>query len=544
MYALYASKREPLGLWQLDDTPPYQDYSGYSRVGDTVAGSTASTNSYPLVAGATRSAVFDNTHRARFASPVFNQGQENQNFNLEAWIRPIGTPGPQKVLSHSGVYDGLIINGTQVSFVIKYATAEDAVCTYDLTMSKGAHVVAMYSHHMINLLVDGVGVDSWEMTEAQMQDQFVTTDGYLYTGESTSAQKVQVNGIGLYGQPSPLIYQQNFQAGRRSIPQVNIAPRHNGTILNMNGGDSDLYINTVFNDRETFNLGVINNVAIDDDKVSPVYDNVTGISQSGAWTCGISLDLQGDTSVYGVTVTWSGVGVTVEGSINGTTWTELEQGKLIPMFTPGSDPTGVDLEVRVIFDGGSTNDYSYLESLRITALRDVTITSTALRSITAAAPVVPMSDSEPIVQQFDNGVRLNGGTITIGADSSTVPQTTRTLELWVKNDGGQPSSSLTGTVYKNGAVAAGGIDVDSDQWALLHIVSASGTSSSITLTGNVTIGQVTLYEDALTASQIADINKAYSGYPKIRIEDTSSINASPAAIEAAVYGHTWAIKQG
>lgn len=542
MYALYASKREPLGLWQLDDTPPYQDYSGYNRVGDTVAGSTASTSSYPLVSGASRSAVFDNTHRARFATPVFNRGQESINFNLEAWVRPVGTAGPQKVLSHDSAYDGIIINGTQVSFVIKYATAEDAICTADLVVSKGAHIVAMYTQHRIALLVNGVEEDYWEMTEAQMKDQFVVTDGYLYTGESASSQKVQVNGVGLYGNPSPLIYQQNFQAGRRAIPQVSIAPKHNGTILNMNGGDSDLYINTVYHDRDSFNNGVINNVAIDDDKIYPVYDLDTGLSEAGTWTCGINLDLQGDTSVYGATVMWSGSGIVVEGSLDGSTWTALEKGKLIPMFTPGSDPTGVELEVRVSFAGGSANDYSYLESLRIIALRDVTITSTALRSITTAAPVVPMSDSEPIVQQFDNGVRLNGGTVTIGTDTSTVPAVTRTLELWVKNDGGQPSSSFTGTVYENGV--AGSIDVDPDQWSLIHIVNATGTSLPITVTGQVTIGQATLYETALTAAQIAEIHKAYSGYPKIRIEDSSSINAAPAAIEADVYGHTWAIKQG
>lgn len=548
MYALYASKREPLGLWQLDDdyspaepggSSVLQDYSGFERWAMRTQGST----SFPLVAGAKHSLVVSETEAYSVLAPVFGTDQENRAFCLEAWVRPFGDEtGPQRILSHPSGLDGLIVNGTQVSFVIEYLTAPDAICTFDLGVSRTAHVVGMYNREKMSLLVDGVEVDVWEFTEEQMNSKFAHDIAYLYGGTYTSPQKALVNGIALYTQPSPFVFQQNFAAGRRAIPQEGIAQKHNGAILYMNGADSDIYIDTVYDNRDTFNLGVINNVAIDDEKIVPVYDLESGVSEPGTWTCGIGLDLQDDTSVYGATVMWSGTGVTVEGSVDGETWVELQKGELVPMFTPGSDPTGVDLEVRVTFAGGSINDYSYLESLRIMAFRDVTITSTALRSVTTEEPAVPLDDSEPIHQRFDNGVRLNGGTVTIGADTASEPEAIKTLELFVKNDGSQPTISFTGTTYQNGV--AGSIDIPDDHWVLIHIVNETGTMGSITISGDVTVGQATLYENALTASEMSELYRAYSGYPKIRIEDSSSINASSSDPEATIYGHTWSIKQG
>ena len=134
----------PMGLWMLDDSTPFQDYSGRGRSG--IQTGTAS-SSIPVVSGALFSTTFSNTKLGTFNPGVFLQGKETKSFSLAAWVLPIPktTTGVQAILSHTGVYDGLTINGKTIAFVTKYSNGTESRCEYILPHYAKVFIVGVHT---------------------------------------------------------------------------------------------------------------------------------------------------------------------------------------------------------------------------------------------------------------------------------------------------------------------------------------------------------------------------------------------------------------
>lgn len=120
-YRLYATKRNPIALWNLDDTAPFQEHAGTGYAADVLAGSTAPTKAAPLVYGAEWSSVFDNTHQARYTCPVFQQGREKRTFAIESWIYPINRSVGETAERKNYIFDTSTNDGT-LSPWISYGT--------------------------------------------------------------------------------------------------------------------------------------------------------------------------------------------------------------------------------------------------------------------------------------------------------------------------------------------------------------------------------------------------------------------------------------
>src|SRR6478609_9273689 len=81
-----ALEYKPKGFWRLDDTAPFQDYSGYNNSG-TLAGT--ETHGIALSTDAVYSQRFNRNVVATLPSPIYRAGTENQPFSMSATVYPI-----------------------------------------------------------------------------------------------------------------------------------------------------------------------------------------------------------------------------------------------------------------------------------------------------------------------------------------------------------------------------------------------------------------------------------------------------------------------
>lgn len=537
MYRYYATSRAPVALWMLDDTAPFLEHSGSNLAANMASG--VPTKSVPLVSGAEYSSVFKTGVVGRFTCNLFKQGREDKPFALEAWILPIPKTnvGVQKVLSHSNVDDGITINGKVIRFGTVYTNSGSAFCDYDLGEYKLAHVVGIHNQDQNQLWVNGELVAQVDLTEEQRGDTYNITDNtYLYAGTTSSTQEVAMNAVSFYPTISGDDIKRNYEAGINFIGQDRVTPQLGGVTLDLSADANSIFIEEDWTAKFEFERGLKDSVEYAEDQIEPSY--VDGVSVPGTWTVSVPLDAQNDPSIYGVMVAWSSHNVSVDVSLDGAAWTPAVSGRLVSIIPNGYNPSGKDLQVRVSFAGGLAEDPSFLESLRVVGYRDNTIQNITARPLSATHPAVVRRDFEPNLYRDDNGVRLGGGTLTIGPDTSPEPEVARTVELWIKPLSGTPTISVGGTRYRNG-VADFALPVG--EWSLVHIVASADITSDITVSGDAIIGQATLYPDALTASDVDFIWRSYIGRTALRFEENTATVVSEDATPVVIYAHDWAI---
>lgn len=538
MYRYYVPKRAPLAFWLCDDTVPFQEHSGTGASGGKKTGTSDPTTSIPLVAGAAFSSVFKTASIGQFTCNVFKQGLESRPFALEAWILPIPktTTGPQQILSHDGQFDGLSIEGKVVRFATEYLVEAPAEVDFDLQEYQLAHVVGIHNNDKNELWVNDVLVASVDITDAQKADSYVATDGFLYCGNTTSTQELAINGVAFYTSISGDQIHQNYLAGIDFIGQYRVVPQYDGLPFSLDAATGAVFLRNSWVDSSDFSLGIKNNVEYSPDQINPSYSS--GLSVAGTWTVGTPLDAQADTSIYGVMVAWSGKDITVDVSLDGTTWTPAISGELVSIISNGYNPTGKDLQIRVSFAGGLAVDPAYLESLTVIGFRNNSVNSLANRTVTVSHPAVMREDYEPNLYRDDNGVNLHNGTLTIGTDTGPDADVARTLELWIKPISGAPTISVGGTKYRNGVADA---TLPIGEWSLIHYVAGVDITSDITVTGNCIVGQAALYPTPLSSTDVSNIYKSYTGAQTIRFTETVDVEITEGATPAAIYTHDWAI---
>lgn len=544
MYRYLVAKRGSVASWILDSTVPFFNNISSGLVATKKTGTSDPTKSVSLVAGSDYSSVFKNASIGKFECPYYRQGDESKSFALEAWILPIPktTTGAQAIFSHDGQTDGLSINGKVIRFATAYTTAADAEVTFDLQVYKLAHVVAVHTGDKNELWVNNKMVSSINLTDAQKADTYeFTDDGYLYSGFSGSNQEIAMNGVAFYQNIDAFTISQNYAAGLNAVPQASIAPQWKGAGLSCGGIKTNLFYERTWATESDFRQGYNAGCTITPVALVPSYDAISGLSSASSWICSIPLDIGSDATIYGVALDWSGTGITVDSSLDGVTWTAATAGSLVSTITNGYVPTNKDLWVRVSFAGGQAVDPSYLESITVSGYRAIEFLNSLNRTVGTTHPAVLRGDFEPNLFRDDNGVSLKGQTLTIGTDTSADPTIARTLEAWIKVVSGTPTINIGGTKYRNGAADS---TLPIGEWSLIHYVAAADIATTITIAGDVIVGQVVLYPTALSATDVLNAYKSYTGYPAKRFSDSSAITVSQPGDPLEMYSHSWQIVAG
>lgn len=483
-----------------------------------------------LVANATPVAYFDG-----------NSPGASWNGTVDASTSTVlGSTNTFSLLSHTGQTDGITFSGTVMRFSTDYLASGSAAVTYDIQTARKVFIVVQHSLASNELWVDGQLVGQVAVTNAQQNDTFVATTNKLYCGTTVSGQKASVQAIGFYNSLTSEDIATLYSYGNNVVPQTKIAPQFNGDTYNLNRDFGSYFIDQTWETTEDFDIGETNTIGVAGDQLTPIL-NGSLTSVAGNWKIGLPLDNSGASSIYGVALQWSGSGMTVDVSLDGTTWTPAVNNQLVSIIPSGYNPTGQDMHIRVSFAGGVVNDPGYLDSIRAVGFLDNTFANGMGRPVTIASPAILRDDYEPIFYRDDNGVRLNSTTLTVGADASSEPKTARTVEIWIKILNGTPTFNVAGTVYRNGAADA---SLPVGEWMLLHRVAAADIVGSITINGDVIVGQVSIYPTALTAGNIAYIWQSYTGKPIVAVNDPGAIAITEPATPVLIYAHDWSVDGG
>lgn len=531
-----AVRDKPLGLYILDDTSPFLDASGLSSAGSFVG--SAEAHGISLIAGSLFSQKANNSNKLAFPTSVYKAGRETQDFSLEASVRLIrGTNSqPLQILSHNGVYDGLVIDGTEVSFSTDYATESDAVCIFDIQQDQEIHVVGVHTSSRNSLYINGVLVAEATITDAQEKDSFASSDAALYTGASTGNDSILINGVAFY--PHAL---SGDSVRRHYMASVNMPSSHDvvgvfsGVSTNPGLDAEGILFDRWWSTEADWKLGALTGTAVLNDRLQPQFEEDTSIP--GDWSTSVDLNMN-TTSISGISIFWSGKGATVEVSLDANTWVEASNGYRLPIIPPGFNPTDKDLFVRITFDGGVLNDDSYIDNLNIVASRTDSVATLGGRSMAFSSA---SQRREYMVQSVhdNNGVVLGAGaTVELTADLTDTPDTfARTLELWLKAESTQPTISVSGTKYINGVASASAFPTN--EWCLVHIVSGSDITGPITITGPVQIGNIGIYNYSLTATDVTNVYNQYFANSAVRVDDTSAFSITQSGEGTRLYGGAW-----
>jgi len=529
---LEAVRDKPVALFPMGDEAPFQDYSGYSALGAMSAGTVR--NGVSLMSGAINSSVFSNTNIGSFASPVFKQGNESKPFSLEAWAY-VSAAGDIQILSNENVFDGLTANGSKVAFSTIYTATGECRAEYDLQVPRRVHLVGVYTANKNMLFVDGLLVAETEITEEQKADTFIAPGGTLYCGEGAGF--VAVNGLGIYA--NSLSFAQvtrHYVMGNTHIPRDSVAGSYGGVRILLFQNEADIFLEQAWYTDFDWATGYLSGVVVEDSQLKPRLE--AGISMPGQWFGVFPLDATDATSVYGVSMSWTGEGATVAASLDGTTWEVAQRGSNLALIPPGFNPANKELQIRVDFAGGVEDDPSYIDTLSVVGFESGDIPSIDSRTISTTGFV--MNDYEPAELRDDWGTKLpSGETITVTPSLSPSAVSPKTIEVWAK--GTFSTNVVATTTRSNGGTAYNPILGD---WQMRSLVVPAGHTGDIVITStsnDTIIGQIAVYEDEKTNDEISDIYGAYVGLPRATVNSSSTVGITVSDEEPALYDYEWSI---
>lgn len=534
---------KPVALWPLSDTAPFQDYSGYNRSG-TLTGSEsfgASVSAY-TVSGHR----FSNASYATFASPVYVAGKESAPFSLAVSVFPIrpstATSAPQQVLSNMGNFDGIILEGTMVSFATEYVGQGQAKCSYDLQIYQKADIVAVHTATKNQLYVNGVLRAEVDITVAQQAATYDAADANLYMGDTTQSAGLLANMVAIYNRPLlaeevARLYQFNNRRSESSVAKI-----YAGEEILVSTAARSAFLNTGWFTNADWSAAAMEGCTVENNQLVSMMTNE--LTTGGIWQDAIDLYV-GETpmAIDSVNMFWYGQNVTVQASIDNSTWITVTKGVNLSIITTGFDPTGKDLFVRVLFDDGE--EEAWIDSLQVRGYLTATATPPAGRPITYNNPVATMDEFTPAEFRDNWGVKLLGGTLVIGDEPVTneLPMNPLTVEVWVKQGSGTAMTrSFTPLAsYVNGS--AGSATPPVGEWALMHYTVAAPITGSITFGGDVQIGKVAVYPTALTASQVLSAYTHYIAVPTTTKDGSGAIQIAESTPAVVTYAYDWSVQQ-
>jgi len=460
-----------------------------------------------------------------------------------SFARMLASEGPQQILSNSGQYDGLTMNGTKIAFGTKYLTSGEAKIEYDLQVPRAVHVFGIHSPDKNSLYVDGKLVGEVAISEDQKKDKFIATDGKLYSGTTLSSKGLMLNGVAAYSYPVPAeSVARHYSAGRRNVGPAGMHT-FGGIVIPVSKNMADVLVERKWNSGADWKNATLNGTVVDSDRLVPQFSN--GVSVKGMWIDNCDLyDAGTANTINSVNLMWDGEGAVVEASLDNVTWETAERGKNLAIIPAGFNPTNKELLVRVSFPGGIAGDTSYVDNLTVTVFKTGVSQAPGGRTVTYTQPAYVQDNYTPIELRDDWGVKLplSTGNVTISADTTEDARVMRTAEIWIK-----PLADLNTTfnvnaaqIYQNGVAASPALKTG--QWVLLHLVLATDSTGILLINGPAQIGQVTIYDTALTAAQVSDIYTSYVGVPAWRVGDNSVFAVAQSPEAANIYAHNWAIE--
>lgn len=537
----------------------FLDFSGYSNNYTYESGDAGPGHErLPTAAGAGGYAVKSSNEAILSGpNPLFGlTGVLPDNYTYEAWVHVIGTGSAEQQiygLSDDDYIEGLIIDGTVVSFKVMYANEDDTVLSFDTGFIQRLHILGTHSKFKDELWINGELVSELDTTAAQQADTLYEHDvdtariGLSLEDDSSPIQILTVNAVSVFGKVlNPDTINRHWLMGTNYASSNSIVNNWKGEKYDVHAIGTDVFMDITWTTNDDWNLGHMNGIRISDGELRPHISD--SVSLGGTWLRNIFLANAGDDAIAGINFDWYGEGLVVEVSLDGDTWEEVVQGRNVALIPSGFDPSDTNLYLRVTFEDGSTDDDQFLDYIHIVGVRTQ---SQQIYARTVTIEGHRLRDYHPMDQHDMWGLALDtGDTITISSNDDEEPSPILAVEVWVKDIAGDfPTTNMLASadfVTVQDYVVADTGDVydrmEPGAWYRLMFLFTSEFTDDIIITGPGQVGFVAVYSTEIESGlQYQKQFWEYTGTFFNTFTDQNAITVTENVERTRAYALDWTI---
>jgi hypothetical protein len=425
-YQLKVIKDYPIGFWPLDESSgaTATDISGCGNNG-TYTGSPA-TNMLPLIPGGISGTRITNTayvtfpitkdfYGATVGAGFGTKYTSDNDFTLEVWInQSIESSNETPLLADATNSIGLFWDNGDIVFKV---SATESIRRRVLYSKKSIHLVAVYSVGAITLYIDSAPVASKSLSNFK----FTNTTINLQSGPTAVSGDtfiVDAPAVYRYGLNETSI-RRHYVDGNITTPAIHVVYPDKGILFSGTDANIKAQFDYSYPVNKPWSDFVDSNTYYDTAKKYITFYE-TDTTQSKSFVINDFLAVPQTIGLITSKVEWrNDLGITVESSIDGTTYVACTNGQPIPQYSKGSFDTTGKLYIRITM---STTDASkFLPRLSffcITFYSDTTVYADNYGDkITSTSDYYLGSLNYPVLSRhYMNGIRAKNGT---GFDMAT-----------------------------------------------------------------------------------------------------------------------------
>jgi len=355
----------PIAYYPLDDFSsgsPALDYSGCEN--DGLYTGTFTTSLIPLVVGNSAAAkvttttyveyTLDNDYTASSTtSQLATSTSYDNDFTLEAWVYPKFTTSNETVILADTAEDiGLFYDKGNITFKINAETLSHTLYNID----KVHYIVATYSPTLMCIYIDGEIVSTKSLSSVA----FTNTSLSLASGPTLNANDYfLINSVGIYRYALSGSQIKNHYLAASQISPIQIVDPDSGELFDIYDENISTQFIYSYPGNKSWEYFITDDLYYNDSEQSLSIKKSTG-SKTVVLTDYISLPYAAvlDSSK----IEWGGTeGITVEVSIDGTTYQACQNGQSIPQFTIASFNGNKQIYLKITMS--TTDSSKYLPKL-------------------------------------------------------------------------------------------------------------------------------------------------------------------------------------
>lgn len=418
-YQLKVIKDYPIGFWPLDESSGVTatDISGCGNNG-TYTGSPA-TNILPLVPGGVSGTRITNTayvafpitkdfYGANVGAGFGTKYTSDNDFTLEVWFnQSIESSNETPLLADATNSIGLFWDNGDIVFKV---SATESIRRRILYSKKSMHLVAVYSVGSITLYIDSAPVASKSLSNFK----FTNTTINLKSGPTAVSGDtfiVDAPAVYRYGLNETSI-RRHYVDGNITTPAIHVVYPDKGILFSGTDANIKAQFDYSYPVNKPWSDFVDSNTYYDSAKKYITFYQ-TDTTQSKSFVINDFLAVPQTIGLITSKVEWrNDLGITVESSVDGTTYVACTNGQPIPQYSKGSFNTTGKLYIRITM---STTDASkFLPRLSffcITFYSDTTVYADNYGDkITSNSDYYLGSLNYPVLSRhYMNGIRAKNG---------------------------------------------------------------------------------------------------------------------------------------
>jgi len=363
-YQLKVIKDYPIGFWSLDESSgtTASDSSGCGNNG-TYVGSPAS-NMLPLVSGGGSGTKITNTayitlpvtkdyYGATVSSSFGTVYTSDNDFTIECWISPSIESSAETTLFADSTNDiGLFWDKGHILFKV---SETEFVISPLIYSKKTTHLVGNYTGESISLYIDGVEVESKSLTNFKFTNTTLnlnvgptTTSGDTFIIDAPAAYRYSLSEKTIIG---------HYINGNVTSPAIQVAYPDEGVFYS----GSDANMKALFDYSYPVNKPWT--YWLDDNTYYDVLNKHIGFfetetAEAKTFVINDFILVPSEMSLITSKVEWrNDLGITVETSVDGTTYIPCVNGQPVPQYTKDSFDSSGQLYIRITMTTSDASKY-------------------------------------------------------------------------------------------------------------------------------------------------------------------------------------------